>query len=133
GGDMWSLVGSLLLVNGSNFRWMRFESFAEPVAFYGIGELFLAVGGKFVVFAWRPLFELCDGDVFPFGVDEAGVFEAAERGVDSAAGKTGDVHDVKAVLVAVGEGLQNYGGGVRKVSSGTHRPSLKRSESARKT
>jgi len=96
-----------------DFRGMGKKAFEEAVAFNSFGESFFSIGGKFVVFAGWALFALGDGGLFPFGVDEAGLFKTAEGGVDGSAWESGYVHDIEAVLVAVCERLKNGRGGVR--------------------
>src|SRR5262245_21713717 len=100
---------------------MGHKAFEEAVALDGFGEGVFSIWGEFVVFAGRALFALGNGGFFPVGIDEAGVFKSAESRVDSAAGQSGYVHDVEAVLVAVCEGLQNDRGRVREVRLRTHR------------
>jgi len=97
-----SLTGRL------DLRRMRNDVFEMPIAFDRFGQGVLAVGCQVVVLARRSLFTLCDTGLFPFGIDKAGLLEPAQRGVHSPAGQAGYVHDVEAILIAVGQRLQ-YG------------------------
>ena len=52
--------------------------------------------------------------VLPGGGDEAGLFEAAQGGIDGAAREPGGAGDVEAVAEPAGDGLEDRGGGVRE-------------------
>jgi hypothetical protein len=44
---------------------------------------------------------------FPAGLDELVTLQAAERGIDRAAGQAGDLHDIEAEAVAKADGLED--------------------------
>ena len=57
---------------------------------------------------------------FPLRFDEAITFEAAERGIDGAAGQASDLHDVEAKAVVEADGLKDERGGVGEAKCGGH-------------
>jgi len=80
-----------------------------------------AGGRDLVVASRRSLLALGDGGGFPAGADESGALEAAEDGIDRAAGEAGAIHDVESVAYTGGDGLEDGDGGGRERASG-HAP-----------
>ena len=67
-----------------------------------------------VVLAHRTDLSLRHSLVFPAGFDVTSILEAAQGGIDSAARETGDRDYVEAVLVALGNCVQDRRGGIRE-------------------
>ena len=72
--------------------------------FAGAGDLIVAARGALFGGGFRLR--------FPVGLDQLVAFQAAQRGIDGAAGQAGGLHHVEAEAVAEAERLEDEGGGV---------------------